>query len=116
MSPTARAGYAFPYRTAAERVAIRRFVEDIPTAPWHPSWSALEEAGRGVELFATRPASILWGERDWCFTPRFREEWQRRLPKATVRALPDVGHLVPEEAPDEIERALRALLAQPIGS
>jgi haloalkane dehalogenase len=113
LSAAARAGYAYPYRTTRERVAIRRFVEDIPNAPAHPTWREFEEASRAIDAFQKRPAAIVWGERDWCFTPRFREEWQRRLPKAAVHRLRDVGHLVPEEAPEPVEAALRALLDEP---
>ncbi len=116
ITPAARHGYALPWRTAADRRAVRRFVEDIPTRPSHRSWRELELADAAVDRFADRPVSIVWGERDWCFTPQFRDEWIRRLPRARVRSLADVGHLVPEEAPETVEAALRELLAVPIGS
>ena len=32
----------------------------------------------GLEQFVNTPTQLLWGERDWCFTPAFRDEWQRR--------------------------------------
>lgn len=116
LSAAAREGYAFPYRSPRDRRAIRRFVEDIPTSPDHPSWSELEAASRAIEHFTDRPASIVWGERDWCFTPRFRAVWQRRLPRAAVLPIAHAGHLVTEEAPREVESALRALLARDAGA
>jgi len=116
LSAAARDGYAFPYRSARDRHAIRRFVEDIPTSPAHPSWSELENAAAAIVHFAHRPAAIVWGERDWCFTPRFREEWQSRLPRAAVLPIAHAGHLVPEEAPREVEGALRELLARSAGA
>lgn len=112
MSDAARAGFAFPYRDANDRRAIRRFVEDIPTTASHPSWKELTAASQAVARFVHRPVSIVWGERDWCFTPRFRAQWQSRLPSARVVPIAHAGHLVTEEAPREVEAELRALLAR----
>jgi len=112
LTPAAREGYAFPYRTPGDRRAIRRFVEDIPTSSKHPSWNELAAASRGVARFVGKPVSIVWGQRDWCFTPRFRAQWQSRLPAAKVVPIADAGHLVTEEAPREVEAELRALLAR----
>ncbi len=112
MTPAARAGFGFPYRTATDRRAIRRFVEDIPTSTDHPSWNELANASRGVARFAAKPVSIVWGEQDWCFTPRFRAQWQSRLPAAHVVRVEQAGHLVTEEAPDAVLAELRALLAR----
>lgn len=112
MSPAAREGFAFPYRTPADRHAIRRFVEDIPTKQEHPSWSELERASSAIARFHSKPVSIVWGQRDWCFTPRFRAQWQSRLPSAKVVPIEHAGHLVTEEAPREVAAELRALLAR----
>ena len=92
LSNAARAGYALPYRSAADRIAIARFVQDIPLSPSHPSWRELVAIEGALETFRTLPACIVWGERDFVFTPRFRMEWQRRLPEAEVRILADAGH------------------------
>ncbi len=112
LSATARAGFAYPYRTAADRRAIRRFVEDIPTSSSHPSWNELAAASQAVARFVAKPVSIVWGQRDWCFTPRFRAQWQSRLPAAKVVPIESAGHLVTEEAPREVEAELRSLLAR----
>ncbi len=95
-----RAQFLAPYDTPAHRIAIERFVEDIPMSPAHPSWSELEETSRGLALFAERPVCIVWGEKDWCFTPRFREEWMRRFPKAEVHRLEHAGHWLLEDEPE----------------
>jgi haloalkane dehalogenase len=112
MSAAARAGFAYPYRTVSDRRAIRRFVEDIPTSSSHPSWNELAAASQAVARFVAKPVSIVWGQRDWCFTPRFRAQWQSRLPAAKVVPIEGAGHLVTEEAPREVESELRALLAR----
>lgn len=112
LSDVAREGLAYPYRTPADRRAIRRFVEDIPTSTSHPSWQELAAASQAVARFVAKPVSIVWGERDWCFTPRFRAQWQSRLPQAKVVPIAHAGHLVTEEAPREVAAELRALLAR----
>jgi haloalkane dehalogenase len=65
-----------------------------------------------LHRFGDRPVALCWGERDWCFTPEFRAEWERRFPRAQVTRCEDAGHYVFEEAPGEVERALADLLAQ----
>lgn len=112
LSAAAREGFAHPYRTPADRIAIRRFVEDIPTSTKHPSWKELAAASQAVARFVAKPVSIVWGQRDWCFTPRFRGQWQSRLPDAKVVPIERAGHLVTEEAPREVAAELRALLAR----
>lgn len=105
-----REQFLAPYDTPAHRIAIQRFVEDIPMSPAHPSWSELEETGRALASFADRPACIVWGEKDWCFTPRFREEWMRRLPKAEVHRLEHAGHWLLEDEPEQALGFVRGFL------
>ena len=105
-----RRGYLLPYDSYANRIATLRFVQDIPLAPGHPSFPELEAIDRALVDFRDRPACIVWGERDWCFTPAFRAEWQRRLPEAEVHALDDAAHYVFEDEPDQVERRIRAFL------
>jgi pimeloyl-ACP methyl ester carboxylesterase len=108
----ARAGMLLPYRSYADRVGIDAFVRDIPLAPGHPSWAELERIDRSLAQFRDRPACIVWGERDFCFTPAFRAQWQTRLPAAEVHPIANAGHWVFEDAPEELERILRAFLAR----
>lgn len=105
-----REGMLAPYGSWGERLAILRFVQDIPMTSDHPSYEALVEIENALPRFADRPMLIVWGERDWCFTPAFREEWQRRFPAAEVHALSDAGHLVLEDAPERVVALVRAFL------
>ena len=110
LSPEVRAQFLAPYDTPAHRIAIQRFVEDIPMSPAHPSWGELEETGRSLALFADRPVCIVWGEKDWCFTPAFREEWMRRFPAASVQRLENAGHWLLEYEPEQVLRFVREFL------
>lgn len=110
LSSAARRGLLLPYDSYANRVAIDAFVADIPLSQTHPSYAALSEIDRSLILFQGRPTLILWGERDFCFTPHFRAQWQARFPDARVVPIADAGHYVLEEAPAIVERELRRFL------
>jgi haloalkane dehalogenase len=110
LAPDVRAQFLAPYDTPAHRIAIERFVEDIPMSPAHPSWSELDATSRSLALFSDRPACIIWGEKDWCFTPRFRDEWTRRFPKAEVHRLEHAGHWLLEDEPDAVLGFVRGFL------
>lgn len=97
LEPLVRRGYLGPYRGAARRRAISSFVLDIPMSPAHPTFAELETIGEAVRDFAGLPAQLLWGERDFCFTPRFREQWLERLPQAEVTTFDEAGHYLFED-------------------
>ena len=105
ITPEARRGYAWPYDSWANRVALHRFVQDVPTTPAHPSWPHLVELEEGLPTLAGKPTLLLWGERDWCFGPPFLAEFQRRMPWAETLALP-AGHLLMEDEPERYAAAL----------
>lgn len=92
-----RAGFLAPYGDAARRRAVADFVADIPMEPGHPSRATLESVERGLASLADHPALLLWGARDFCFTPRFAEGFARRWPRAELRPLPRAGHYVLED-------------------
>ena len=50
---------------------------------------------------------ILWGEKDWCFTPEFRVEWQKRFPSAYVHKFENAGHYLIEDEPDAVIALIR---------
>ena len=107
-----RRGYLLPYLESQEREAIWRFVRDIPTTPQHPSFDTLQRIAKDLPCLANRPMSILWGERDWCFTPAFRRVWQERFPAAEVHRFEQAGHWVIEDAGSELLARLRVWLAR----
>lgn len=110
MSAAVRAGYLAPYDTWANRVAVLRFVQDIPLRASHPSYGTLKEVEAGLAQFRDGPMLLVWGERDWCFTPRFREEFERRFPQAESFPIADAGHYVFEDAHERIIPRVREFL------
>jgi haloalkane dehalogenase len=118
LSADARAGLLAPYSSWADRIATLRFVEDIPMQADHPSRRVMQDVADGLVTLADKPMHLVWGMKDWCFTPKFLEEWIARFPNATVTRLPDVGHYVMEDAPQSVIAAVRgqgAVGAKPPG-
>ena len=112
MTPLIKRGYLTPYDSWANRVAVLRFVEDIPLKPSHPSYETLVEIENGLAQFDRSPMLLVWGLKDWCFTPEFLKEFQRRFPQAETVAYDNAGHYVFEDAAEEIPSAIRAFLSR----
>jgi cis-3-alkyl-4-acyloxetan-2-one decarboxylase len=107
LTPAVRAGYLAPYNSWRTRIALHRFVADIPMEPEHPTRAVLDAIDANLGVFRQHPMLILWGADDFCFTTRtFLPEWRRRFPQADVRVIPRAGHYVVEDAHEQIVPAL----------
>lgn len=103
----AAAGLLAPYDSWEHRVAIDRFVRDIPMQESHPTYKVLEKLERDLEFFRQLPVLLVWGMRDWCFRPECLHRFQTIWPQAETLELQDVGHYVMEDAPQEAIAAIR---------
>ena len=112
MSAPVRHGYLSPYDSWENRIAVLRFVQDIPLNPGDPSYELVSETARGLSQFQTIPTLICWGEKDFVFDQHFLAEWQRRFPAAEVHRFPDAGHYVLEDAGEEIAPLVQGFLAR----
>ncbi len=95
-------GYLKPYDSWANRIAVLRFVQDIPLSSKDVSWETLLEVEKGLSRFQNTPMLILWGGRDFCFNRHYFDEWTKRFPDAQSHFFPNAGHYVLEDALDEI--------------
>jgi haloalkane dehalogenase len=102
MTADVAAGLIAPYNNWANRVAIQRFVDDIPTSSRQDTWRRLAEIEQKLPTFADRPVQMVWGMRDWCFTPACLDRLLRSLPHAQVHRFEDAGHYVIEDAHERI--------------
>lgn len=107
-----RAGYLAPYDNYEHRIAVHRFVQDIPLAPNHPSYATLTDVENGLARLSDKPVMLAWGMRDWCFTPKFLERFRRFFPQAEVHRFSDAGHYVIEDASERIMPLLREFLGR----
>ncbi len=88
--------YLYPYNNYRNRIAVSRFVEDIPLNDKHPSWSTLKKIEENLVNFTT-PVMFIWGGKDFCFNDRFYNKWKEILPKAEFHYFEDAGHYVIED-------------------
>lgn len=96
-------GYLAPYDSWAHRKAQMRFIQEIPMKESHHNWDLIAGLDRDAqEQFSDRPMLIIWGEKDFCFTPWFREGMQQRFPNAEVHTFDDAAHWVIEEKHEDI--------------
>jgi haloalkane dehalogenase len=107
MTTAVRAGLLAPYDSWGNRVAIQQFVLDIPLSPRHPSYSALEQVETGLRRFGERPVCLIWGMRDWCFTPHFLQRFVEFFPHAEVHRIAAAGHYLVEDAHEQIAPIIR---------
>ena len=105
-----KTGYLLPYKRLRDRKSIDQFVKDIPMAPQHPSYALLHEIGSKLRLFEERQILLLWGMKDFCFTPYFLSRWKEYYPKARALEFQDAGHLLFEDKPKECIAAIQKFL------
>lgn len=111
LSPEIRAQYLAPYDSWEHRLAVLRFVEDIPLAPGDPSYDTVQQVEARLSLLSDIPMLICWGDLDFIFDAHFLAEWQKRFPKATLHRFANAGHLVLEDAGEEIRGLVHSFLA-----
>lgn len=106
LEPKVAQAYLAPYHNWRRRAAVFQFVRDIPLSPRHPTWQTLAKIESGLSRLDRLPILLIWGMRDWCFTPSCLEKFVSFWPNAKVERLEDVGHWVVEDAPDEVMELL----------
>lgn len=106
-----RDAYCAPYDSWANRIAILRFVQDIPLGPGDPAFQVISELEQGLVRLADLPMLVCWGGKDFVFDDHFLAEWRRRFPAAAVHRFADAGHWVMEDASTEIIDLVREFLS-----
>lgn len=126
--------YAEAYRTMptevfADIIAIRlrtathRPLADADAAAYLAPWSGREGQQRWLDQVCavsftdtqevvarldrvTSPTLVLWGQQDRWLPPRVGDELAAAIPGAERATIPDAGHFVTEDRPDEVADAL----------
>ena len=110
LSKAERQAYLRPYDSWSNRIAIHRFIQDIPLGTRDRSFGLLHDIAGKLDAFRETPLLILWGMRDFVFDTHFLAEWERRFPDARVHRFEDAGHYVLEDAFDEIRPLVEEFL------
>lgn len=115
VTPSAKEGLLLPYDSWAHRIATYRFVADIPLDERHPSYATLLQVEENLPRLKELPTLLLWGEKDWVFTPHFMTRFFDFFPDATARSYPDCGHLLLEEAPERVIGEIENAFGRAVG-
>lgn len=98
-------GYLMPYDSWENRVAVARFVQDIPMQKSHPTYPTLEEIASKLSSLK-HPKLIIWGGKDFCFNHHFFEKFMEYYPEARAQWFADAGHYVIE---DKLEESVKLI-------
>ncbi len=107
-----RRAYLAPYDSWENRIAILRFVQDIPLGPKDPGFDQVAEMEAGLPVFRDTPTLMIWGMKDTIFDHHFLAKWIGFLPRAEVHRLDDCGHYVLEDAQEEAGKLILDFLTR----
>jgi len=102
LDAVSKTGLLYPYNNWKNRIAILRFVQDIPMNPSHASYDCLKETERLLYRLQNKPMKICWGMKDWCFDTVFLGQWRERFLKASIREYTNAGHYILEDAHESV--------------
>ena len=111
MTPEVARVYLAPYNNWHNRLAVRKFVEDIPLSPKDRGYDDISKINHDEPLLQSIPKLICWGMKDFVFDETFLRKWQSFYPDAEVHRFKNAGHYVLEDAADEIISLARKFLA-----
>jgi pimeloyl-ACP methyl ester carboxylesterase len=111
LSRDVRDAYCAPYDSWRNRIAVHRFVQDIPLRPGDRNYDLITRTQDGLAGLAGVPTWIGWGMKDFVFDHHFLSEWVRRFPGAEVHRFARAGHYVLEDEGERILPLMRAFLA-----
>lgn len=94
-------GYLLPYDSWENRIAVARFVQDIPMEKSHKTYQTLSEIESRLSTLS-QPKLILWGGKDFCFNHHFFEKWVHIYPNAEAHWFAKAGHYVLEDAFEDV--------------
>ncbi len=105
-----------PYDSWQNRIAIHRFVQDIPLRPGDRAYELVSQTESRLESLASVPMMIAWGMRDFVFSHHFLEEWIEHFPAAQVHRFPQAGHYLLEDEPEAVLTLVKQFFSKyPVG-
>ncbi|MCB2223225.1 MAG: alpha/beta fold hydrolase [Actinobacteria bacterium] len=100
------AHYRKPFPTQESRVPTSIFPREIVHSAGY-----LAEVEAGLAALAHLPVLILWGGKDIAFRQKEKARFEAVFPTHHTVDLPDAGHYLQDDAPDEVVAAMREWLA-----
>ncbi len=95
-------GYLAPYDNWNNRIAVDRFVKDIPLSITHESYATILDVENNLAKLAALPVLFPWGKQDWCFTTKFLDIFLEHFPNAKTKIFDNANHYIFEDVPEEL--------------
>lgn len=99
-----------PYDSPANRLAILKFVQDIPLSSSDFSYSVVSNTEKNLFRLKNKPMLICWGMKDFVFDKDFLVQWRLRFPDAQVKTFSQAGHYILEDIPETVLKHVNHLL------
>jgi len=103
--------YRRPFPTKDSRLPTHIFPREILS-----SSAFLAEVEAGLTHLSSKPALILWGDRDFAFRERERRRFETLFPVHRTVVLSGAGHFIQEDAPEEIADAIKNWWDESVGT
>lgn len=97
--------YTAPFKSSKDRTAPWVLAQAlIGSTEWYESqWAHISQ-------ITDKPTLVIWGLNDPTFDESYLARWERTLSLETIHRLPDIGHFVPDEAPEQVNAKITAFL------
>ncbi len=102
LPPEVKKALLAPYDSWQNRIAILKFVQDIPLSAKDPSYEDCRFVEENLDRLKDLPLLIAWGTHDFVFDLDFLAEWERRCPHAEIHRFEQASHYILEDVPDDI--------------
>ena len=110
LSKDAKNGLLAPYDSWRNRIAVWRFVKDIPYESNHPTRTLLKETEFKLSELKTKEIISCWGMKDFCFHPEFLKKWKNILPNLKSYEFEDSGHYILEDNYSDCVKKIKPFL------
>lgn len=95
-------GFLRPYRSWKNRIAIYRFIKDIPFSNFHPTRNVMIQIENSLGKLKDKPMQVYWGKKDPVFNLHYLARFKKEFPEAQFFEYEDAGHFVLEDKTEEI--------------
>lgn len=102
--------YKLPYKSHNDRIAILRFIQEMPCNPDDKSYESVVEIEHGLWMFRDFPVLIIWAGKDWLYPEKYLKRWMQFCPNAKLRRIPQAGRYITEEASEELVQTVHSFL------
>ncbi len=92
-----KANYLLPFDSFDNRIAVQKFIQDIPVSRWHSSWMTIVHIQRRLHMLEKLPVYIVWGRKSALFGKGVHSKWRKYLPHAKYSKFKDSNFFMLED-------------------